>query len=158
MYLNKRIQVLILWGNFHLPTSVLLQFSVSIAHRGNLRFVWVTIQLSFSFFTAQKYVQLFPLFQKGWFVGSFLTSPSWCLLKFFFKGSYFWSLGVIMNKNLWMQFSPDPRVESWVPLQYVQESSLVLVRGLAVALERSVLFPSLQSWAVLPAHFLYKSK
>lgn len=63
-----------------------------------------------------------------------------------------------MNKNLWMQFSSDPRVESRVPLQYVQESNLALVRGLAVALEISVLFPSLQSCAVLPAHFLYKSK
>lgn len=161
MYLSKKSQVLIWWGNFHLSTSVFLHFTDLIAHRGNLRFIWVRIHLWFSSFTAEKYVQLFPLFQKGWLVGSSLTSPPgvFLILFFFFlKGSYFWSLGVIMNKKLWMQFSSDPRVESWVHLQYEQESDLVLVRGLAVALEISLLFPSLQSWAVLPVHFLYKSK
>lgn len=41
---------------------------------GNLSFIWVRKYPDFSSFTAKKYVQLLPLFQRGLFVIVFLKS------------------------------------------------------------------------------------
>lgn len=159
VYLSKKSQVLIWQVNFHLPAAVFLQiYSLNCSHEKLKIYLSQKIP-AFSFFTAKKYVQLLPLFQRVWFVVVLKSLPGLFLkFFFFFKGSYFSSLGVMMNRNLWMQFCSDSRVKSWVPLAYVQESNHVHVRGLAVALEIPVLFPILHSCAMLPAHFFYKSK
>lgn len=140
MYLSKKSQVLIWQGNFHLPTTVCLQiYSLSCTH-GKLKDLSESENTRILVLSLLRNTYSCSHYLKGFVCCLFLKIISSSLFKInFLKGSYFWSLGVIMNQNLWMQFSSESRVESWVPLKYVQESNHIHVRGLAVALEITVL-------------------